>query len=282
MVLSDAEFAQRCFKQIEGFGTHGISEYMRPVLRLGLRLVKGLNAAEAGRITACRGEGYRSVEEIIYRSDVSAKTIELIAAADGLRSLGLDARQGFWQARKQGRLQMNKLPLFAHADSQGKTAQNSDDSHAHLPSSPFGEQIAQDYAATGLSLKGHPVDSLKPWFEKDRWQSCSVIDEMPNGRRLRLIGLVTMRQRPGTAKGTVFVTLEDSLLSVNVIVWPHIVERDRTALLGAHLMGVYGRLQRQGPITHFIADAVHNCDSYLGFLQTAGQEPPRLKSRDFH
>ena len=349
----DAEFAQRCFKQIEGFGTYGFPEShaasfallvyasawlkchypevftcallnaqpmgfyspaqlisdaqrsgveVRPVdinhsawdsilepapqarhaLRLGLRLVKGLNAAEAGRITACRGEGYRSVEEIIYRSDVSAKTIELIAAADGLRSLGLDARQGFWQARKQGRLQMNKLPLFAHADSQGKTAQNSDDSHAHLPSSPFGEQIAQDYAATGLSLKGHPVDSLKPWFEKDRWQSCSVIDEMPNGRRLRLIGLVTMRQRPGTAKGTVFVTLEDSLLSVNVIVWPHIVERDRTALLGAHLMGVYGRLQRQGPITHFIADAVHNCDSYLGFLQTAGQEPPRLKSRDFH
>ena len=349
----DAEFAQRCFKQIEGFGTYGFPEShaasfallvyasawlkchypevftcallnaqpmgfyspaqliadaqrsgveVRPVdinysawdstlelvpqarhaLRLGLRLVKGLNAVEAARITACRSEGYQSVEDIITRSDISAKTIELIAAADGLRSLGLNARQGFWQARKQGRLQMNKLPLFAQADNRTKIIKQDDDSYLKLPPSLFGEQIAQDYTATGLSLKGHPVDSLKAWFEKDRWQGCSAIDEAPNGRRLRLIGLVTMRQRPGTAKGTVFVTIEDSLLSVNVIVWPHIVERDRTALLGAHLMGVYGRLQRQGPITHFIAESVHNCDSYLGFLHASDQQAPRLKSRDFH
>ena len=249
---------------------------------MGLRLVKGLNAVEAARITACRSESYQSVEDIITRSDISAKTIELIAAADGLRSLGLNARQGFWQARKQGRLQMNKLPLFAQANNHTKIIKQNDGSYLKLPPSLFGEQIVQDYTATGLSLKGHPVDSLKDWFEKDRWQCCSAIDEAPNGRRLRLIGLVTMRQRPGTAKGTVFVTIEDSLLSVNVIVWPHIVERDRTALLGAHLMGVYGRLQRQGPITHFIAESVHNCDSYLGFLHASDQQAPRLKSRDFH
>ena len=91
-----------------------------------------------------------------------------------------------------------------------------------------------------------------------------------------------MRQRPGTAKGTVFVTLEDSLVSMNVIVWPHIVERDRTALLGAHLMGVYGRLQRQGPISHFIAESVHNCDSYWEFLQASDQQVLLLKSRNFY
>jgi error-prone DNA polymerase len=177
---------------------------------------------------------------------------------------------------------MNKLPLFAHADSQAKITKQDDHSYLNLPTSLFGEQIAQDYAATGLSLKGHPVDNLKAWFEKDGWQSCSAIDEAPHGRRLRLIGLVTMRQRPGTAKGTVFVTLEDSLVSMNVIVWPHIVERDRTALLGAHLMGVYGRLQRQGPISHFIAESVHNCDSYWEFLQASDQQVLLLKSRNFY
>ena len=162
----------------------------RHALRLGLRLVKGLNAAEAGRITACRGEGYRSVEEIIYRSDVSAKTIELIAAADGLRSLGLDARQGFWQARKQGRLQMNKLPLFAQADNRTKIIKQDDDSYLKLPPSLFGEQIAQDYTATGLSLKGHPVDSLKAGLKKTDGRAALRLTRRQMGGVCALLGLL--------------------------------------------------------------------------------------------
>ena len=90
------------------------------------------------------------------------------------------------------------------------------------------------------------------------------------------------RQRPGTAKGTVFVSLEDGQGALNVIVWPKLVARDRTALLGAHLMGVVGRVQREGQVLHFIADSLHNCDHYLRWMQTNNAAAPALKSRDFH
>jgi error-prone DNA polymerase len=142
-----------------------------------------------------------------------------------------------------------------------------------LPKLGAGEAVAQDYALTGLSLKAHPLELLAPAFTRDRWQSCSVITTAQNGQRLRLIGLVTSRQRPGTANGTMFLTIEDSELSVNIIVWPHIAERDRAALLGAHVLGIYGRVQKQGIVTHFIADALHACDHYLGLLQA---EPDKL------
>ena len=123
-----------------------------------------------------------------------------------------------------------------------------------------------------------------------------MITTAQNGQRLRLIGLVTSRQRPGTANGTMFLTIEDSELSVNIIVWPHIAERDRAALLGAHVLGIYGRVQKQGIVTHFIADALHACNHYLGLLQAEPDKlaanssdtlsvkkgaEMRLKSRDF-
>ena len=278
--------------------THG-----RHALRLGLRLIKGLREADAARIIACRASGYDSLVAIVRRADVPVKALEVIAAADGLQSLGLDSRQAYWQIRKMGRMKQRDLPLFAFADntSDKVSAIEEELAPAPLPKLEAGEAVAQDYALTGLSLKAHPLELLAPAFTRDRWQSCSVITTAQNGQRLRLIGLVTSRQRPGTANGTMFLTIEDSELSVNIIVWPHIAERDRATLLGAHVLGIYGRVQKQGIVTHFIADALHACDHYLGLLQA---EPPsqgpdklaanssdtlsakkgaemRLKSRDF-
>ncbi len=347
------EFAQACFRQIEGFGTYGFPEShaasfallvyasawlkchypevfvcallnaqpmgfyrpaqlvadarksgvdVRPVdinasdweaklepcshgrfaLRLGLQIVKGLSRHDAGRIIACRGAGYDSLSSVMRRADVPARALEVIAAADALGSLGVEARQGWWQVRKLARQNSRNLPLFAYADQNIQFAPaDRDDAAAPLPKASPGEVVAQDYALTGLSLKAHPVDLLVPYFTRDRWQTCSVVSEAGDGRRLRLIGLVTMRQRPGTAKGTMFITVEDGDMSVNVIVWPHIAERDRAALLGAHLLGIYGKVQKQGIITHFIADALHGCDHYLGMLQPDSRHNMQIKSRDF-
>ena len=153
---------------------------------------------------------------------------------------------------------------------------------ASLPVASVGASVAQDYLSTGLSLKAHPVTLLEPYFSADSWQSCSVASNSMNSKRYQLIGLVTSRQMPGTAKGTVFITLEDAHYSLNVIIWPAIVNVYRAALLSSHLLGVSGRIQKQGKIIHFVADKLVNCDLYLKYLRTSELKIPKLKSRDFH
>ena len=353
----DAEFATRCFKQIEGFGTYGFPEShaasfallvyvsawlkchypdvficgllnaqpmgfygpaqliaeakrsgveVRPVdinhsfwdstleattharhaLRLGFRQVKGLNKAEAGRIAASRMQAYAGLSDIIRRADISAQALEALARADAFASLGLSRRQALWEIRRLARHKTGDLPLFAHAEKRHDSVLPGqalkDGSASQLPQASLGEEVAEDYQATRFSLKEHPLSLLKEYYGADRWQSCSSAKTAQNGQRLRLIGLVVGRQRPGTAKGTVFVSLEDGQGALNVIVWPKLVARDRTALLGAHLMGVVGRVQREGQVLHFIADSLHNCDHYLRWMQTNNAAAPALKSRDFH
>ena len=151
-----------------------------------------------------------------------------------------------------------------------------------LPIASLGNLVAQDYLATGLSLKAHPVTILEPYFLVDGWHPCSIAIDIMDRKKHQLIGLVTGRQMPGTAKGTVFITLEDAHYSLNVIVWPAIVRAYRAALLGSHLLGVSGRIQKQGKIIHLIADKLVNCDLYLQYLRTPEFKMPILKSRNFH
>jgi len=344
----DPEFAKRCFKQIEGFGTYGFPEshaasfallvyvsawlkchypeifccallnaqpmgfyrpaqliadarrhgvevraidvnysewdstleptsHSRHALRLGLRLVKGLAKDEAGRLAAARLSDYQTVASLITIADISVQALQALAAADAFASLGLDARQAGWQIKKLARQRHHQLPLFADI-----SAPDVDTSQYQLPIAEIGEKLSQDYHATGLSLKAHPVDVLASALKQDGWLACSEIAKHKDGRRLRLAGLVTMRQRPGTAKGTVFVTIEDGQGSVNVIIWHHLTVSYRSALLGTHLMGIVGRVQREGAITHFIAEKLVNCDQYLVKLQPETGEAITPKSRDFH
>lgn len=347
----DPDFAVRCFRQIEGFGTYGFPEShaasfallvyasawlkchypdvftvallnaqpmgfyspsqlvaeakrsgvdIRPIdinqsdwdtileptthsryaIRLGLRLVKGLGEAEGRRIAACRNDGYHKVEDVLRRADVSARAVEALARGDGFGSLGLTARQALWHVRKHTRQTLHTLPLFASSE-QPEDPRDTD-SAAALPTAGLGETVAQDYQSTGLSLKAHPVDVLAPYFIAEGWQTCSDIARARNGRRLNILGLVTMRQRPGTANGTVFITLEDGQGCVNVIIWGTLVEQFRQAVIGAHLLGVKGRVQKQGQIIHFMAEALYHCDHYLKQLQTADRHALTLRSRDFH
>ena len=346
------EFATRCFRQIEGFGTYGFPEshaasfallvyasawikchypdvficallnaqpmgfyspaqlvaeakrsgvevrpidinnsqwdcslestgHSRHALRLGMRQVKGLKRYEAERLTASRHIAYQDINDLIRKSDISIYGLESLARADAFHSIGLTSRQALWEIKKLARQQSSGLPLFLYAEQRYKTIMP-EELKTSLPIASLGNLVAQDYLATGLSLKAHPVTILEPYFLVDGWHPCSIAIDIMDGKKHQLIGLVTGRQMPGTAKGTVFITLEDAHYSLNVIVWPAIVRAYRAALLGSHLLGVSGRIQKQGKIIHLIADKLVNCDLYLQYLRTPELKMPILKSRNFH
>ena len=346
------EFAIRCFRQIEGFGTYGFPEshaasfallvyasawikchypdaficallnaqpmgfyspaqlvaeakrsgvevrpidinnsqwdcslestgHSRHALRLGMRQVKGLKRYEAERLTASRHIAYQDINDLIRKSDISIYGLESLARADAFHSIGLTSRQALWEIKKLARQQSSGLPLFLYAEQRYKTIMP-EELKTSLPIASLGNLVAQDYLATGLSLKAHPITILEPYFLVDGWHPCSIAIDIMDGKKHQLIGLVTGRQMPGTAKGTVFITLEDAHYSLNVIVWPAIVRAYRAALLGSHLLGVSGRIQKQGKIIHLIADKLVNCDLYLQYLRTPELKMPILKSRNFH
>ena len=346
------EFATRCFRQIEGFGTYGFPEshaasfallvyasawikchypdvficallnaqpmgfyspaqlvaeakrsgvevrpidinnsqwdcslestgHSRHALRLGMRQVKGLKRYEAERLTASRHIAYQDINDLIRKSDISIYGLESLARADAFHSIGLTSRQALWEIKKLARQQSSGLPLFLYAEQRYKTIMP-EELKTSLPIASLGNLVAQDYLATGLSLKAHPVTILEPYFLVDGWHPCSIAIDIMDRKKHQLIGLVTGRQMPGTAKGTVFITLEDAHYSLNVIVWPAIVRAYRAALLGSHLLGVSGRIQKQGKIIHLIADKLVNCDLYLQYLRTPEFKMPILKSRNFH
>jgi error-prone DNA polymerase len=262
-------------------------------LRLGLRLIKGLARGEGERIAASRhmagqpGSGqspaFASLAEIMRRADVSANALNAIAAADGFASMGLDRRQAQWQVRVLGRQRMNDMPLFAHASRRHNNVAGTEPD-VQLPQASGGEEVAADYRSLGLSLKAHPVTMLAPPLQAAGWQSCAMAHDVRDGTRLRLAGLVTMRQRPGTASGTVFLTLEDDIHSLNVIIWPKLTETYREALLRSQILGVVGRVQRSQSVVHFIAESLFNLNGFLRYLDeaaAANAKGTRMRSRDF-
>ena len=153
-----------------------------------------------------------------------------------------------------------------------------------LPTASPGHEVAEDYRRLGLSLKAHPLDVLESPLAAAGWQLCHKIHDHRDGQRLRLAGLVTMRQRPGTAGGTVFLTIEDGQGQANVIIWPKLTVTYREALLRSQIIGLVGRVQKAQSITHFIAESLFNLNGFLHHLdddaiKTAGSV--RMKSRDF-
>ena len=255
----------------------------RCAIRLGLRLVKGLSRDDGERIAANRKSGYGDLADIMKRADIPAKALEAIARSDGFRSLGLDRRRALWEVRALGKRRFHELPLFATAAAGGAQPIMKEPDVA-LPAEARGEQVAADYRSLGLSLKAHPMALLARPLSKDGWLNCAGALDALDGAKLRLAGLVTMRQRPGTASGTVFVTLEDGLHSLNVIVWPKLTETYREALLGSQILGVVGKIQRAGPVLHFIAESLFNLNGYLFHLdEDAGRNRhgTRMRSRDF-
>ncbi|TYO91509.1 error-prone DNA polymerase [Oceanicella actignis] len=242
-------------------------------LRLGFRQARGVPEEDARWIAAARGNGYAAPEDLRRRAGIGAATLERLAEADAFAALGLTRRQALWQVRAL-RAAASPLPLFdATLEGEGL-----DEPAIALPPVAPGEEVAADYAALRLSLRRHPLELLRPRLAQGMGRApaplpAAALDRPPPGARVHAAGLVLVRQRPGTAKGVVFLTLEDETGVVNVVVWPRVYERFRRAVIAGRLLRVRGRIQRDGEVTHLVADRVEDLSALLDELAAPPEAP---------
>ncbi len=232
-------------------------------VRLGLRQIKSFAEDDADQLMKARGRGYDSVRDLWLRSGLKRAAIERLADADAFRSVGLDRRDALWAARGLGGVKTNdRLPLF-------DTAAHSNivrEPDFALPPMPIGEHVVNDYRYLSLSLKAHPVSFLREKLTSRRVVTNGSLRDMTNNRRITVAGLVIIRQRPGTAKGVIFMTLEDETDIANIIVWPKTFERFRPIVLGARLIAVTGKVQSESSVIHVVADTLHELTPMLAAL----------------
>ena len=335
------EFAERCFRQIEGFGTYGFPEshaasfallvyvsawlkrhypaafacallnsqpmgFYAPAqivrdaqehgvevlppdvnfsdwdnslqggaLRLGFRQIKGFGEADAERLVAARDAGYRDAFDLWRRSALPASALDTLADADAFRSLGLDRRQALWAIRGLGEA---PLPLFAGLDRPAATEEP-----VALPEMSLGEHVVEDYSRLSLSLKCHPLTLLRDQLTARGLVPAARLARVRSGQRLAVAGLVTVRQRPGTAKGVIFVTLEDETAVANLIVPPPVFEKFRKALISARLLAAMGRVENRERVVHLLVDRLWDLTPLLAGLAERS-EPGRdfPDGRNFH
>jgi error-prone DNA polymerase len=321
----DAEFAERTFKQLEGFGSYGFPEShaasfakiayasswmkrhhpdvfccailnaqpmgfyapaqlvrdarahgveIRPVdvnhsrwdctleptrnrhrfaVRLGLRMVRGLANADGGMIPIARGETpYASIEELWRRAEIPVTALERLAEADALGSLGVSRRDALWTIRG---LSDEVMPLFAAADERDRVIRSeSSEPTVELTPMTEGREVVEDYRSKGLTLRQHPLAFLRGELRERRIHSCATLRRVRDGQWLTIAGMVLVRQKPGSAKGVMFMTIEDETDVANIIVWPSLFEKQRRLILSSGMIGVRGRFQREGGVTHLIAE----------------------------
>jgi len=260
-------------------------------LRLGFRQIKGLAEQDAEAIVAARGDGFRDAADVgalARRAGLGRRALELLAGADAFGSLGAGRRDALWAVRGLGEA---PLPLFAAAaenNDNAADAERGDEPAVVLPEAALGEQVADDYRAVSLSLKAHPLTILRDRLAAEGFRPTAAATGLPHGRRVKTAGLVITRQRPGSASGVIFITLEDESGHANLIVWPQVFERFRKTVLRATLIGISGSVQREGAVVHILAERLWDLDPVLGDL-TADLAPSRadeakfeVYSRDFH
>jgi error-prone DNA polymerase len=236
-------------------------------VRLGLRMARDLaNADAAAIITARGGRPYTSIEEIQHRAGVGRGALDRIGDADGFGSLGADRRSGLWAVKGLGNA---ALPLFAAADERaGKLREEAIEPSVILAEMGEGAEVVEDYRASGLSLRAHPVAFLRDELKARRMITCEQLRTTRDGRWIELAGLVLVRQKPGSAKGVMFITLEDETDVANLVVWTNAFEKNRRTVLGASMMGVRGQVQREGEVIHVIAQRL---DDLSGMLASVGR-----------
>ncbi len=252
----------------------------RPALRLGFRQVKGLGEADMVHLIAARGAGYRDFDDLRRRTGIAAETLDHLARADAFGSLGLTRRPALWQGLDRAAGADEAMPLFARAPAPPSSLLSSPT--VALPPASLGEEVADDYASLRLSLKAHPLALLRSSLGDRRIVPAAELVHARDGVRLAVAGLVLVRQRPGTASGVVFVTLEDETGIANLVVWPQVFERFRRTVLGARLMAAYGRLQREGLVVHLVVDRIVDRSALLAHLGSpaAGRLTPPIARAD--
>jgi error-prone DNA polymerase len=232
-------------------------------VRLGLRQVKGLSKDDADRLVRHRGAGYVSVRELWLRSGLQPPVLRRLAEADGFRSMGLDRRAALWEVRALGEASAaERLPLFERP----QLSLREQEPAVTLPEMPQGEHVIRDYRTLSLSLKAHPVSFLRQQLDAERVTRAIGLETFANGRRIAVAGLVLVRQRPGTAKGVIFMTIEDETGVANIIVWKKVFERFRSIVLGGRFVRVCGRLQSQSGVIHVVAETIEDLTPRLAEL----------------
>jgi error-prone DNA polymerase len=191
--------------------------------------------------------------------------LERLAAADTFRSLGLDRRQALWEVR--GLPLEVPLPLFEHAN----TAEAGAEQEVVLPVMPLSEHVVNDYRTLRLSLKAHPMSFLRPRIAACGIAACADLKRCRDGARVSVAGVVLVRQRPGSAQGVVFMTIEDETGIANSVIWPNVLERERKVVMGTRLVVVHGRIQRHEDIIHVVAERLEDRSDWLQLLTEDGE-----------
>ncbi|WP_163850764.1 error-prone DNA polymerase [Pseudooceanicola aestuarii] len=270
-------------------------------LRLGFRQIKGFREEDAGWIVAARGNGYPDPESLWLRAGIAPAVLERLAEADAFGGMGLGRRDALWAVRAISA--PRPMPLFSDTvDGEGMR-----EPAVTLPAMHLGEEVVEDYVAMRLSLRAHPMELLRPMIP-----GLTAHDQLPTTplRRTSVCGLVITRQRPGTASGVIFLTLEDETGVANIVVWKQVYERFRRSVMGGRLLRVTGQLQREGIVVHLIAEQIedlsghirrlgHPMDDAVGITHPQADDAPRPRpatramhprdqarqlfpSRDFH
>ena len=269
-------------------------------MRLGFRQIKGFRKEDAGWIEAARGNGYQDPESVWLRAGVAPAVLERLAEADGFISMGLTRRDALWQVKA---IRSQKpLPLF----NDPIDGESINEPAVNLPSMHLGEEVVEDYVSTRLTLRAHPMELLRP-----KIPNLTPHDQLPLVPlgRANVCGLVITRQRPGTASGVIFLTLEDETGVSNIVVWPKVYKQFRRIVMGGRLLRVNGYLQREGIVVHLIAQTIedmshclaelgHPMEDAIGVTRPEADDAPRMQrssarhpreqakrlfpSRDFH
>ncbi|MDK4742649.1 error-prone DNA polymerase [Rhizobium sp. CNPSo 3464] len=238
----------------------------RHAVRLGMRMVYGLAQVDAARIIAARADQpFESVDDLWRRSGVPAASLVELAEADAfLPSLNLQRRDALWAIKA---LRDEPLPLFAAAaEREQKTIAEQREPEVQLRQMTEGHNVIQDYSHTGLTLRQHPLAFLRRDLTARNIVTCQQAMSSRDGRWLMAAGFVLVRQKPGSAKGVMFLTVEDETGPANVVVWPTLFERRRRIVLGSSMMAINGRIQREGEVVHLVAQQLFDLTSDLSGL----------------
>ncbi|MGB8276418.1 MAG: error-prone DNA polymerase [Methylovirgula sp.] len=236
-------------------------------IRLGFRQVKGLAQKDIAELVAKRGKGYDSIRDLWLRTGLAPSVLAALAEADAFRSLGLDRRDALWAVRGLNRAgDKDDLPLLKDLSF---CAIEPD---AHLPPMPLGEHVVEDYRHLSLSLKAHPVAFLRARLAARNILRTEDLAHVAPGQRVTTAGLVLVRQRPGSAKGVIFLTMEDETGVANTIIWPKVFESLRPIVIGARFIAVTGRLQSESGVIHIVAERAEDLTPLLGLLTSQNEE----------
>ena len=234
-------------------------------LRLGFRQIKGLSSEDMELLMAARHKPFPYVHSLLV-AGVPMAALEKLADADAFRSIGLDRRQALWEVSS---LSDSPVGMF-----EGQPSESAGELQLELPLLTDAEHVIEDYATTGLSLKAHPVSFVRPQLDSLRVVPTAHLAKMTNGDSVAVAGLITVRQRPGTAKGVIFVTIEDETGFANLVIWGTVFEKYHRDIVQARLLMVQGKVQIEGEVIHVVANSCYNLSSLLKKMANAPQMQP--------